>query len=308
MSSDNFGVVEMVDIDQPSQLISVSSNDNDAVPINRVSVPFSSEKLIVLTKNLVTEQTIGDKYFINFDINFYVTKIELVDFPMSQYSLKINGSLVASTTYDCDKHIHVFDFDIRQSKALVPLLKRIHDEKIEREIACLDHLKCQSSSILVNNPYITFNEKHMIKFYGFDVNSKLICRTLDIYPYKTICFPLSGLTTALIINSAKSPVFKCRLFFGNVDHGEFTSSYGRIILHLSDPKRNYCNSNGVMESQDPELYRLVNEEMYKYSVDFARVPDTVKLVIFGDNTVKIEQLQYEMVFYPSFDWGSIYTL
>lgn len=159
--------------------------------------------------------------------------------------------------------------------------------------------------IIANDTTLKLPDEMSLGLYGYDDDFKSVYRIIKVYPYRTVSFFIDNLVTSLIINSATfDRNFKCRFFLQGVDYGEFKSNeFGQIFLHLSDPQKHYCD-NGITKSHDPDLYRLINDELHKYSVDFSQFVGTsakVKLAIFGVDAVKITKISYELYHYPTFD-------
>jgi len=269
----------------PNVILSYSTNFENSLSIDLTFVKFDEKVYSTLNKKCVLNDLILHKKIKIPNVGT-INEINLLNFPLGQYILSVQGTNIATAKYN-NKN---YTFDIANSNSeMLSLFKSVaicNDEPImANRNEYLNLSRIDTINITVPKS-INLDKKCLIEMKGYfkkDNNWNHESNIFSIYPYDTYSLNLNKITESIDIMADNDGEI---IFI--IDTVKYNIPVGPIMTKISF-RNNETKYIGIQNTYLPNL----NE----HTINFSRI-DSVSIIVLNCKITKLYQNYYETYSYP----------
>lgn len=268
--------------------LNYSSDFSNSIPIESTFIKFDESTYSILEKKCILNDLSQHKHIIVPSIGI-INGINLIDFPVGQYTLSLNGLNLATAKYDFITKKYFFNIASSESESM-NIFKSVAIDKDEPNLISRNeylnlyrvdtiyiiipkNVKLPKTCTIEMNGY--FKEEYVWK-------NKLA--TINVYPHDTYNLNISKVTESIDITSDH-----CGSIMIIIDDMKYTIKIGNTPIRIS-----FDNTEKTYIGEQNKFLPL---EINNRTINFSRV-NSISFVTLDCKITKLYQNYYESYSYP----------
>jgi len=288
-SQKNIVVEKTSNIPKFSVVSMVSTDLSNSLPLDMTFYKKDEKNYAILEKHDVMNRFHLDSH-LRITMGGLVNKITLLDFPIGQYTLSLNGQNCATARYN--KETNYYEFDLTRENSMLSILKKCaisgNEPKLDNRSDYINLYRIDNVSIIIPRS-VQLNDRQTICLHGFFDHVEKWVETshkLTLYPHNTYNLCISQPTESIDIKADRVDG-TIILRVAGIELCTFKSNTNLMRIKFSNPDQLF---NGKQNE-------YLSEEINRNVINMSRI-DNVSIVAHDCKITEIYQNCYGIYSYP----------